>query len=841
MLGREVRGVVRDDDVILKGVIVQVVEGEDPIAFTRTGEKGEYRISFESLSDSLSLVFSMLDYEERRIRVGADSIYDVVMIKRGRDLSEFVVRAPHTRVKGDTIMYDVASMTSKTDRSIGDVIRKIPGVSIIDNAIYYDGMPINRFYIEGLNMLGGSYSVATENINPEDVKTISVYERHQPKKVLNNIEDSERAALNLTLKKRSMLKPVGYLRAGTGFGERMLYTGNLYGMLISPSNQTIISAEGNNTGSLYSLIPGRKVEDGGEIPPGTNLYPLGIANLPGSRYFFNDSFRVSGNTLFKLKEDFTLTARTSYSKEMENYTNSNITEYLATGEENILYREDGKSELKGDQVNVTLNLERNSDRLYFIEELSFRGMFIDNSYMVLNPDKTDELLRNKDYVVRNKLNATIRTGDNVFDVGSELSFVSSPDDRMTVLPENEIGKDMIQVLGRRSFVSKINAGYTSLWNDFTFGGVANFDFNHESFISKIGDELPENRSNDDSGYKVNLSVSPFFNLRKGNVTWKTELPISFTSVRYVDHLSDRVYEYSRPHIDFSTSFFWRMTAYLSMRCGVSKRHNLGGIKDFVDSAFYTSYRTRTVLGTGELSSGASWRGNIIMRYSNPMAGWNVSGSLSLGKTLRNILSSSSVGTTEITTSSLGRKNDSRTLTWIFDGSKRFASINAVMKLAVNGVNMNNETMRQNRIMKVESGFYTFSATWISYLFSDRLSADMTASYGCSRQKIRSIGTETNLSNFNGNLKLSGFILPDLELYGSVSMERGSLAEGGMRGYLFLDGGLRLKKRRYEVELKGMNLTDEKRYEYSVARSLDISTYSYDLRPLEVLLTFKYSF
>lgn len=94
---------------------------------------------------------------------------------------------------------------------------------------------------------------------------------------------------------------------------------------------------------------------------------------------------------------------------------------------------------------------------------------------------------------------------------------------------------------------------------------------------------------------------------------------------------------------------------------------------------------------------------------------------------------------------------------------------------------------------------------------------------------------------NCNFKISGFVIPYLELYSSVAFERSRLAEGGNRGYVFLDAGMRLKKRKFEIELKGANLTDERVYEYSITRSLDIGTYRYALRPLEVIATFKWMF
>ena len=102
---------------------------------------------------------------------------------------------------GDTLLYNVAAFRSASDRNIEDVIRKLPGISVSENGtISYQGESINKFYIEGLDLLSGRYALATRNISPDDIASVSIYENHQPKKVLKDISFSEKAALNLKLK-----------------------------------------------------------------------------------------------------------------------------------------------------------------------------------------------------------------------------------------------------------------------------------------------------------------------------------------------------------------------------------------------------------------------------------------------------------------------------------------------------------------------------------------------------------------------------------------------------------------------------------------------------------------
>ena len=91
----------------------------------------------------------------------------------------------------------------------------MPGITVRGNgSIEYMGKPINEFYIEGLNMLQGRYTLATRNISADDIATVDVYENHQPVRVLENVVYSDKAALNLTLKKKSLMRPIGRVAAG---------------------------------------------------------------------------------------------------------------------------------------------------------------------------------------------------------------------------------------------------------------------------------------------------------------------------------------------------------------------------------------------------------------------------------------------------------------------------------------------------------------------------------------------------------------------------------------------------------------------------------------------------
>src|SRR5690606_2254708 len=120
---------------------------------------------------------------------------EFLVTEKTMELKEVIVKAPKIRQLGDTIVYDVASFTNEIDRSIGDVLKKLPGIKVMSSGqILYQNKPISKFYIEGLDLLKGKYGLATQNVDASKVSTVQILENHQPLKVLKGTEIPEAAA-----------------------------------------------------------------------------------------------------------------------------------------------------------------------------------------------------------------------------------------------------------------------------------------------------------------------------------------------------------------------------------------------------------------------------------------------------------------------------------------------------------------------------------------------------------------------------------------------------------------------------------------------------------------------
>ena len=166
------------------------------------------------------------------------------------------VKADRIREQGDTITYNVGGFAQQQDRSIGDVLKRMPGIDVANNGkIQYQGEDINKFYIEGSDLLGGKYGIATNGISHDDVGAVEVMENHQPMQVLSGISFSDKAAINLKLKNKAKATWTFHGDAGGGWSwqpEGAIWDGELFAMAVMPSFQNITTLRTNNTGENLS-------------------------------------------------------------------------------------------------------------------------------------------------------------------------------------------------------------------------------------------------------------------------------------------------------------------------------------------------------------------------------------------------------------------------------------------------------------------------------------------------------------------------------------------------------------------------------------------------------------
>ena len=368
----------KDGKTPIAGVSVSLVTSSGMLtAWGYTDNSGAYSVSLPNNKTADNIHFSLLGYKKIAIPL-AEFPTDgkIALESENFQLQEVKVSANRIVQKKDTLVYSVAGFSQPQDRNIADVIAKMPGMEVNPNGqISFNGKSINKFYIEGMDLMNDRYALASNNISKKRVKSVEVLQNHQPIEMLRGKSFSEQAAINLVLEDDSKMHLVGSTDIGVGANkDDVLYNNRLMAMLFGKKYQTLSIYKNDNTG--YDLFT--------EINPITladltkedwmeeslvNMVTTHAPDVDRSRYTFNRSHLVATNHLFRLAEKANLRAQVSYFNDVSRRSNSIETEYLFTDTLDQTMYEHNVIREERNRLDASVNLEVNRPNLYIKNEL----------------------------------------------------------------------------------------------------------------------------------------------------------------------------------------------------------------------------------------------------------------------------------------------------------------------------------------------------------------------------------------------------------------------------------------------------------------------------------------
>jgi hypothetical protein len=354
----------------LIGASITIKKAGKMISFDVTKADGSFLLKVETTSDTLLLTANKLGYTPQEIhyRYTAKPI-EITLEKGDITLKELVVEAPPIRKRGDTLSFKVEEFQSAADRSIGDVLKKIPGIDVEPNGeITYQGKPINRYYVENMNLLDGRYGLVNDNLPHGKVAVVQVFENHQPIRALDSLQVSERAAINIKLKNKVV--KTGNFQYGLGY-KPFLWNVNATPIVFVPNFQFLASLKSNSTGeNLFSQF-----YDFFQADLLTKENWLQVTTLPtpafsSTRWMDNRSHALSLNTLKKSKKDLELKINTSLILDRQDREGTFSNTYFLN-DETIQYQELKSSRFRTNHFSGSLDIVKNTKKSYFTNKFSW--------------------------------------------------------------------------------------------------------------------------------------------------------------------------------------------------------------------------------------------------------------------------------------------------------------------------------------------------------------------------------------------------------------------------------------------------------------------------------------
>lgn len=418
-IAADITGIVNDaQNTPLPGASVMLSDAGDSTRreFTFSDENGLYR--FNNIKPGkYNLTFQSIGMgsEYRTLNV-ADSdslitIPPVNLLEEAVELKEAVVTAVRAAVvaKQDTLEFNAGSFHTNPNASVGDLLKKLPGVEVDkEGNITSGGKTIKKILVDGKEFFSDDPTMASKNLPSDMVEKVQVIDRKSDAARLTGVDDGEEeTVINLSVKKN--MKNGWFGTVGAGMGTDGRYEANFNINSFKNDNQFSFVGGANNINDLGFSDMGRgRFRSFGPSGGITDSQRFGVNFNVGN----GEKFRVGGNIFY---------THTKRHADSYTVTKNLFADSISTSAGGSASRDNGHA------LNANFRMQWNIDDYNTID---FRPTFYYNTRNSLLNDSTilysGELFSK---IVNRQLNLTANKGDSYSAAGDFIynhKFASRP-------------------------------------------------------------------------------------------------------------------------------------------------------------------------------------------------------------------------------------------------------------------------------------------------------------------------------------------------------------------------------------------------------------------------------
>ena len=756
-------------------------------------------------------------------------------------LKDVIVKAPDIIQKSDTLVYSMSKWAQKQDRNMADVLRRLPGVEVAeDGGIKYNGEPINKFYIDGSDFVNDRYGVATNNISPDDVASVEIMENHQPIKVLEGLEFSQQAGLNIKLKEAARARWIGILNGGIG-AEPLLYDASVFAMRIAKKWQNMETLRLNDTGWNPNSQSQRHTDytslsSGYNDNPWPDYIAIGTTSAPldalGSAASLVEELRTRDNLSFlaqssnarHVADGVDVKLNATYQADRLDFTNSCTTRYFDKNIPSFLEQNTMRS--REHQLNGEWSLQLNRRNNYLKDNLSVDAQW---NHATSAVSGTQTLRQQSDLPsldITNDLQLVRR-------LDSHLLTISSYN-RYTHRPHSLTAGSVLQDLTTDDFRSITEARYGWLLRRWSFYARGGIDLNLHRFQSTLsGLMLPDYPLKGRRNFtilKTYASPEARYQHRRWWIT--LSLPIGY----YYYHVTDRLAETSTGKHVMTISPMVYVRHQLTAKTDITAYLNYSlqpvAPSSYTQSVVMSDFRNLT-FQTPSAESIRQRSAFIRLRYRNPItslfANLSAKYEQDYQPLMQNLLF---IGDRILTEFVACGHNIS--ITQLNGGiSKGLWSARVTIGIDASLGNSRARIMRQNVEQPYTSTFITLAPKFTGK-FTRWLSTDYRMTYTKNQYEVDAVSS--HYSSLRQNLSVT--LLPTDQWHIVFGAEHyyTRFSTDQTASITFLDASVRwLLSKRIDLALAATNLLDETDYRYTSFGSLSESFYSFNIRPRNIII------
>ena len=842
-------------EALIVTVMVQSKGSVTIAGYASTTATGDYSVTYKGTADSITITVSGINIGKSSKTVANRSgKVNFVIDEKPLDIKEVAVVAPKITARGDTINYLVASYIDQNDRVIGDVLKKLPGIEVKPSgSIQYQGRDINKFYIENLDLLQGRYSLATKNIAARDIATVQIMENHQPIKALKDKILSDQAAINLKVKESAKNTWSLTGLAGAGY-QPVMWNAEMAAMFFEKTKQNMTAYKSNNSGDDVSGEFRTHLDyERVYMNQGSSLAIQSPATPPvlSKRYLYNRSHAATVNQLFKTGKETELTANILYySDRIEKEGYSYYEQYLP-GDSVLAIEERVTSISKIHNAEVSLRMNTNTSGYYLSNAFNITGNWNNDYGSGVTRSTTAHLdetivqqLDKPALTVDNTMNIIKNINNNTYNMYFSVGYGRKPhhltvspvayfgDDHLSSLTQQLLSEDFATVIRTTYFyrVKKFQLSY-ALW------GRADVKNMETELLGKdMNDRItaPVDSMKNNLGYNTyQAGINQEYTYATGSLRTVVRLPLTYYRLSIDDRIPDKATGHTKIIANPSLSIRYDVTPVFIINAGTNFNRSFGDINSTYTGYIMQNYRSLLRNSVDRLFETQSGGGNVSFSYRNVFKSFFINGGANYNRSRRNMLYGYTYQGIMSVKTVIDQPTQSDGIGANINGSKGLNFWSATVR-ASGGYNTGTgEMLIQDEKLKTRSqgynanGSFTITpVTFVGLVYS--LSYSQGKSYTVERpERFPAIRHTSQELKFN--------IFPIKALTFNFSFEHQHNSAANPRTTYFADAGVKFKHKQWDLELAMNNLFNAK--QYVSASYSDISTYfySYDLRPVNVLL------
>lgn len=229
--------------------------------YTFANEEGNYTLQLKKpASGIVSIEISCLGFAKNTnvidLSTKTEINHSISLESQQESLKEVVIEShKKVRINQDTTTIKASAFSNQTEQTIEDILKKLPGIEVQkDGSIKAHGKPIDKLLVEGEDLFDKNYTLLSKNLDAKTLDEVQIIEAFEDNPIFKKMNNSDKVALNLKLKKDKQNIWFGNITAGAGIISENRWKEGINLGLLKKKIKIFYLADYNNSGEKATSL-----------------------------------------------------------------------------------------------------------------------------------------------------------------------------------------------------------------------------------------------------------------------------------------------------------------------------------------------------------------------------------------------------------------------------------------------------------------------------------------------------------------------------------------------------------------------------------------------------------